>query len=63
MDKYPSEPYFFFSFPSPPNMHTQLKYAEVGFSKPLATTGEAPDTSGKAPEVEPPVEYSTVKTD
>ena len=55
MDKYPSEPYFFFSFPSPPNMHTQLKYAEVGFSKPLATTGEAPDMSGKAPEVEPPV--------
>ena len=36
---------------------------EPSFAKSSDKTGEAPDTSGKAPEAEAPVEYSTVKTD
>ena len=70
MDKYLIEPsfvYLFFLFsPSPfsppPSKHTQPKYAELDISKP-DKTGEAPDTSGKVPEAEPPVLYSTVKTE
>ena len=55
MDKYPIEPScIFFSF-SP--KHTQLNYAEVATNKAPA------DASDKPPEAEPPVLYSTVKTD
>ena len=58
MDKYLIEPSFIIFSPFPlsptsPHKHTQLNYAV-----------KAPaDASGKVPEAEPPVLYSTVKTE